>query len=92
MVFDDETESSLFEQTIEGVARIGGWFVQRSCRSRFVRCKEVAEVCLLAIGDPLGLRFAAAVAHRRIVVHTVQATVNVCRAVRAFVGARDGTF
>jgi hypothetical protein len=83
---------SLLEQTVEGVARAGGWFVCPAGRNRFVRSKEVTEVRFLAIGNPFGLGLAAPVAHGWIVVETVQTAVKVGGATRALVGARNGRF
>ena len=87
MRLDDEAEVILLlEQAIEGIARAGAWFGKAAGGSRLVRDEKVAEVCLLAIGDPLGLGLAASVAHRGIVMEAVQTTVNIGRAVWTLVG------
>ena len=76
----------LLEQTIERIARAGAWFGNAAGGSRLVRDEKVAEVCLLAIGDPLGLGLAAPVAHRGVVMKTVQTAVNIGRAARTLIG------
>ena len=59
-------------------------------RSRLlVWSEEVAEVCFLSIRDPLGLRLAAFVVRRRVIMLAVQAAMNIRAALRAFVGPRD---
>ena len=54
-----------------------------------IRRKEVAEVGLLAVGDPLCLRLAAAIVRRCVVIRAVQSAVNIGPALRAFFLTRD---
>jgi hypothetical protein len=79
-----------FEEAIEGRTRIGGGTLE-SIRPQIVGVKKVAEVSLLAISHPLGLRLAAFVVSVRIVVLAVQAAMNIGTTSGAFVAPRDKT-
>ena len=86
-----EGGGSFLEETIECRAWIRRGTL--SCaRSEHVRPKEIAEICLLAIGDPLSLRLTALVVRMRIVVVAIQTAVDVGRAIRALVCPRYESF
>src|SRR5712692_1597308 len=83
-------EGSLLEQSIKRRTWIVGSLASRA-NAHFIWSEEVAEVPLLAIGDPLGLRLAALVVRVRIIVDAVQAAMNVGAAMRALITPRNVT-
>ena len=77
---------SALEEIVERLLRIGFGVVD--CNVKGVCLEEVTEVCLLAVGNPLRLRLAAAVMRGRVVVVAVEARVDIVAAMRAFVAAK----
>jgi hypothetical protein len=84
-------EGSLFEQSIERGARVGGSLASRGS-AHFIWSEEVAKIRLLAIGDPLRLRLPAPVMRVRIIADAVQAAMNVRAAMRALISPRNEPF
>src|SRR6185295_4701827 len=88
---DCNIRASLLEQIIKSGTRAPGRAFRRSGCLKPVWDKEVAEVSLLAIGDPLGVWLTAFVVRMLIIVIAVHAAMNIGRTLCAFIRARDVT-
>ena len=88
---DYNTARSFLEQILKSGFRINRSAL-RPGSFALVRREVIAEIGLLSIRDPFGLRLAASVVRARIIVGAIKAAVNVRTAVWAIIHARDVAF
>ena len=78
------------EQAIEASSNVVGGL--DGCSSEgLIWQEEIAKIPFFAVWDPLGMRFAAPIVRRWIVVQAVQTAMDICVTGWTDVGARDGS-